>query len=163
MVSCQSAYSILRIMTTNKAFEAILDSIAPKKSRSRLEPYFELIFELHRRGRTYREIVRILKECCGFQTSRSTVNDFVRAHSKTKRNLQRRGSPEAKTTQPPDTASSLKTNFLPTTGGDADEIQKRISDFRRRPVPTETRPQLFCYDPSKPLRITKTNKTQGEQ
>lgn len=47
---------------TKETFETILDSFPPKSSRSRLEPYAKLIMELHRRGRTYREIVRILSE-----------------------------------------------------------------------------------------------------
>ena len=64
--------------------QVILDSLPEKPPRSRLEPYCELIDELRRRGRTYREIARILVEKCQLQVSRSTVHDFVRGRSRTK-------------------------------------------------------------------------------
>jgi hypothetical protein len=37
---------------------AILDSLTDKPPRSRLEPHHELIQELRRRGRTYRDIAK---------------------------------------------------------------------------------------------------------
>jgi hypothetical protein len=48
-------------------FGGLLDSLPEKPPRSRLEPYSELIVELRRRGRTYREIARILAEKCKVQ------------------------------------------------------------------------------------------------
>src|ERR1017187_5089462 len=45
-------------------FGGLLDSLPEKPPRSRLEPYSELIVELRRRGRTYREMARILAEKC---------------------------------------------------------------------------------------------------
>jgi hypothetical protein len=140
-------------MTTEDTFKAILDSYPPKPSRSRLEPYAELILELHRRGRTYREIARILSERCNIQTSRSTVNDFVRARSKRPRNPQRVGSPELKI-RPKDVALLAKMNISAETRVASDEIQKRIIDLKHRPAPTEAGPQLFHYDPDKPLFLS---------
>lgn len=60
-------------------FKAILDTLEKTPARSRLEPYGELIDELRRRRRTYRDIARILTEECKFNTSRSTVHDFVQS------------------------------------------------------------------------------------
>jgi hypothetical protein len=37
----------------------ILSSLPPRPARSRLEPYCDLIEELRRRGRTYREITSV--------------------------------------------------------------------------------------------------------
>lgn len=147
-------------MTTKETFKAILDSLPPKSSRSRLEPYAELIMELHRRGRTYREITRILSERCDVRTSRSTVNDFVRVRSKRVRNLQKRGLPDPKT-RSQDSASSSKTNLPSEAGVATDEIQKRIAVLKRRTVPTETGLQLFHYDPSKPLHLSSDKKSGG--
>ena len=59
----------------------ILDSLPEKPPRSRLEPYRELIEELRRRGRTYREIAHVLGEKCHLETAVSTIHDFVRVRS----------------------------------------------------------------------------------
>jgi hypothetical protein len=141
-------------MTTKEAFEAILDSFPPKPSRSRLEPYAELILELHRRGRTYREIARIISERCDVRTSRSTVNDFVRTRTKKAQNPQKRGSPEAKQKS----ASVAKITMSPETGDAVDEIQKRIAKIKRRPASADGQSQLFQYDPDKPLFLPKKSK-----
>ena len=144
-------------MMTKETFEAILDSFPPKPSRSRLEPYAELILELHRRGRTYREIVRILSERCELQTSRSTVNDFVRSRSRRKRSLEKSGVPESKS-RTQSSASLPKTDLPPETGLAIDDIQKRIADLKRRPASTDMHSQLFQYDPDKPLSLPQKSK-----
>ena len=59
-------------------FQDILDSLPEKPPRSRLEPYRDLIEELRRRGRTFREIAHILREKCHVETAASTIHDFVR-------------------------------------------------------------------------------------
>jgi hypothetical protein len=138
-------------MMTNEIFRAILDALPPKPSRSRLEPYAELIFELHRRGRTYREIARILTTQCNFQTSRSTVNDFVRAHSKRTRKLQMGEALDRKTHR--DSSASVPKAKIPETGMAMDEIQRRIADLKRRPTATNTDSQRFRYDQTKPLYL----------
>ena len=56
----------------------ILDGMPEKPPRSSLEPYRELIKELRRRGRTYREIAHILAEKCQLRAAASTVNRFLR-------------------------------------------------------------------------------------
>lgn len=137
---------------TKETFEAILDSFPPKASRSRLEPYAELILELHRRGRTYREIVRILSERCNFQTSRSTLNDFVRSCAKRARSFQKRelSVPRARLEH---STAMPKTNLPVKPETAEDEIQKRIADLKRRAAPTEAGSRVFDYDPSQPLHL----------
>ena len=65
-------------------FEAILNSLPAKESRSRLEPHSELITEMRKRGHSYREITQVLKKACGLKVGTSTVNDFVLTRSKSK-------------------------------------------------------------------------------
>ncbi len=140
---------------TKDTFEEILGSFPPKPSRSRLEPYAELILELHRRGRTYREIVRILSERCNFQTSRSTLNDFVHTRAKRARSFQKRVSAEPKP-RPQNSAPLPKPTLSSETEDATDDIQKRIAALKRRPVPNETgSSQLFNYDPDKPLHLSR--------
>jgi hypothetical protein len=66
-------------MDTN--FKEILNGLPDKPPRSRLEPYRELIRELRRRGRTYRDIAHILAEKCQIQVTASGVHNFVRTRS----------------------------------------------------------------------------------
>src|SRR6267378_6638911 len=66
-------------------FRQILDGLPDKPPRSRLEPYRELISELRRRGRTYRDIAHILAEKCQVQVTASGVHDFVRKRSRDRR------------------------------------------------------------------------------
>jgi hypothetical protein len=65
----------------NDDIQAVLDKLPPKPPRSKLEPYAELIQELRKRGRSYREIAAILKACCGVSTGTHTVYNFVRMNT----------------------------------------------------------------------------------
>ena len=66
----------------DERFQAILDSLPPKPPRSRLEPYWELIREMRRRGRTYREIAQVLSDKCQVVVATSTIHDFVQVRSR---------------------------------------------------------------------------------
>src|SRR5579872_6381706 len=74
---------VRRCSLMDARFQEILDSLPPKRPRSRLEPYAELIAELRQRGTTYRKIAAILTERCQLQTSASTVHDFLRVRTPT--------------------------------------------------------------------------------
>src|SRR5437762_2358710 len=81
-------------------FQDILDGIPEKPPRSSLEPYRDLINELRRRGRTYREIAHILAEKCQLRVAASTVNRFV-----SKRKVARAKPPARLTTKSAKTVS----------------------------------------------------------
>jgi len=140
-------------MINDNGFKAILKSLPPKPDRSKLEPYAKLILELHRRGRSFREIVQILSERCNFKTSRSTVNDFVRGR------LKRIQKPSNE--RRPPTKGKLEYSGL--LSGARQEIQSsvtekelqiRISHLKEQPIKNETPPpQPFEYDPEQPLRL----------
>ncbi len=137
--------------------QVILDSLPEKPPRSRLEPYRELIDELRRRGRTYREIARILVEKCQLQVSRSTVHDFVRGRSRTKPKPAKRKTPRsAETTsvsQPAVTGRTTGANTANQGRPPVDEVQQRIAALKLRPAPEQTSRRQFHYDPSEPLRL----------
>jgi hypothetical protein len=65
----------------NDDIQAILDRLPPKPPRSKLEPYAELIQELRKRGRSYRDIAGILAACCGVSAGAHTVYNFVRTRA----------------------------------------------------------------------------------
>jgi hypothetical protein len=152
----------------NGKFQSILKGIPKKPPRSRLEPYYKLIAELRRRGRTYREIERILVDQCQFRVSRSTINDFVRARSgeKTKAPARQMTQPTETTAVRPSFATEemIKT-IIPNQGNPpTGEVYRRIAELKRRPVATQTTPKQFHYDPNEPLRIrTKVGENSSDK
>jgi IS30 family transposase len=141
-------------------FQEILSSVAEKPGRSRLEPYAELVDELHRRKLTCRDIAAVLAEKCQFQVSKSAVNNFVRARSRRKRNSARRIATAAIIAGPvAPKADSVESARRLT----EDEVRQRIAALKaRRPV---TRPSLddFQFDPTQPLRLITPGKPASDK
>jgi IS30 family transposase len=138
-------------------FRAILDALPEKPPHSRLEPYSELIDELRRRRRTYREIVSVLAEKCDVRVSISTIHDFVQAKSKEAKKaarLLRTSVPSAHVHNPdlipPRRGAPQLNQGNPT----AEEVQRRIAALKQRKVPPATNPsEGFQYNPDEPLRL----------
>ena len=138
--------------------QTILKNLPAKKSRSRLEPYRELIREMRRRSRSYREIVQVLRKECDLQVSVSTLDDFVRLRSK----ITQRATPANR-----DVSVSNKNRKERKQSADAyKRIQvqtgaqrhgKEREDYRRTntdlPNNRLTKRTLFHYDPEEPLRL----------
>jgi hypothetical protein len=146
-------------------FDAILNNLPAKQPRSRLEPYSELITEMRKRGRTYREIAHVLKKDCGFKVGTSTVNDFVLARSKSK----------AKPTVSISRTIATKKNMegLRNTYRDTEDrrgttrprkalkgITRSIKELQDRPLKTSTKKVLFEYNPDEPLRLQRNQRTK---
>src|SRR5271165_384986 len=62
--------------------QKLLDSLPSKGPASRLEPHLELIRELRKRGRSYREIAQLLADNFNVHAAHNTIHDFVRVRSK---------------------------------------------------------------------------------
>ncbi len=139
-------------------FEAILNSLPTKEPRSRLEPYSELITEMRRRGRTYREIAQALKKACGLKVGSSTVNDFVlaRSKSKAKASLSTSGTIATKKnveglTGTYKNAEDPKSTARPQKAFEG--IARTIKDLKDQPLKTPAKKLLFEYNPDEPLRL----------
>lgn len=65
---------------------ADFSDIPPKPARSKLEPHRELIRELRRKGRTYREISSLISARLGFYAAPSTIHSFVKVRALHKKN-----------------------------------------------------------------------------
>ena len=68
--------------------QQILDSLPEPSYRSKLEPHRELIRELRRKGRTYRDIARIFRERLNLSVTPSTVHSFVKVRAKHRKRTQ---------------------------------------------------------------------------
>jgi hypothetical protein len=66
----------------------ILEYSLQKPPRSKLEPHRELIRELRRKGRTYREVARLFHERLGLHVALSTLHSFVKVRAKHRKRTQ---------------------------------------------------------------------------
>jgi hypothetical protein len=135
-------------------FQDILDTLPEKPPRSRLEPYGELIGQLLRRGRTYRDIAGILEERCQLRVSVSTVHDFVRVRSRTMRKPAQRQAATSTSASPHDVTAGTPTMNV-SEGGTLpmDEVQRRIAVLKVRQAPPKVTVKRFQYDPNEPLHV----------
>jgi hypothetical protein len=134
-------------------FQAILDSLPPKPARSRLEPYAELIHELRRRGRSYREITAILADRCEVRVGVHTLYNFVRVRtpaSKKTNKPARAAAPGA--SAPPLPAVTM----TPTDTEKSDtDVWQRIQALKERPASARTKSaeKVFHYNENVPLTV----------
>ncbi len=132
-------------------FKEILDNLPPKRPRSRLEPYAELVEELRRRGTTYRNIALILTEKCPLKVSASTVHDFVRVRSRKNIGGTRQRPVVSKIS--PSVAAGRAARNTEGNGPPADDVQRRIAELKLRSAPVSAKPKGFHYNPEEPLRL----------
>jgi hypothetical protein len=132
------------------ALQAILDSLPPRRRRSKLEPYAELIRALRGRGQSYREIVTILRERCGLRVGMHTVYYFVHARA------QKNGAPRGRHRQhsePVRRASEMRASLLPCSPDGPEEVRARIAAVLRRAPAPAVEKKAFEYDENEPLQL----------
>jgi hypothetical protein len=81
----------LHFSSTNLESDAVLAEfvdLPPKPPRSKLEPHRELIRELRRKGRTYREVASLFHERLGLYVAPSTLHSFVKVRAKHRKRSQ---------------------------------------------------------------------------
>ena len=91
--SDQAAAAILRKQPKTLPSEpsrllAELADLPPRPPRSKLEPHRELIRELRRKGRSYREISQLFAERLGLQVAPSTLHSFVKVRARHRKQVQ---------------------------------------------------------------------------
>ena len=119
---------------------SLLDSIAQKSPRSKLETHRELIRQLRRKGCTYRDIVRILHERVGLDVAVSTIHSFIKVRAKHRKQVQYE-------LPPLEPESSLNTRLCP------DDVASRIEALKAKPVGHKAKPKHFHFEESEPLKL----------
>jgi hypothetical protein len=117
------------------ALQTILESLPEKPPRSKLEPHRELIRELRRKGRTYREVARLFHERLGLYVAPSTLHSFVKVRAK-----------HHKRTQfelPPLELSSPSSPAL-----------DRVAALREKTVMAKSKSARFVFRENEPLTLT---------
>jgi hypothetical protein len=118
-----------------------LAGFPPKPPRSKLEPHRELIRELRRKGRTYREVARLFHERLGLHVALSTLHSFVKVRAKHRK----------------------QTQFeLPSVGQAATEspVLERVAALKAKPTVREAKRDRFVFRENEPLTLTTNG---GEQ
>ena len=136
--------------TMEEQFQRILSKAAQKSGRSRLEPYSELIEQLRQRKLTYRDISDILTKELQVQVPKSTVNDFVRAQARERKNAARRLSRRSSAAEPAVLPPSLPHS---TQSPSYNEIRQKIAELKAKKPAVDSAPDGFHYDPDEPLRL----------
>jgi hypothetical protein len=121
--------------------QIILESLPPKSPRSKLEPHRELIRELRRKGRTYREVAQLFHDRLGLYVAPSTLHSFVKVRAKHRKR-------EQYELPPAETASAQPLAF------DA------IAVLRAKPSTGRGKPARFVFRENEPLTLTAAG---GEQ
>ena len=119
---------------------SLLDSIAQKSPRSKLETHRELIRQLRRKGCTYRDIVRILHERVGVDVAVSTIHSFIKVRAKHRKQVQYE-------LPPLESESSLSTRMNP------NDVASRIAALKAKPVEPKAKPKHFHFEESEPLKL----------
>jgi hypothetical protein len=127
--------------TERQTGSAELAGFPPKPPRSKLEPHRELIRELRRKGRTYREVARLFHERLGLHVALSTLHSFVKVRAKHRK----------------------RTQFeLPPVGQAATEspVLERVAALKAKPAVRESKRARFVFRENEPLTLTTNG---GEQ
>jgi hypothetical protein len=129
------------------AIQAILDSLPPARRRSKLEPYAALIRALRARGRSYREIVTILRERCGLRVAVHTVHHFVHARAPKSARPRPSHRPASRSVR----GSSRIGPSLPLSTDE--DVWTRITAVKQRAPSSSAEPKAFAFDENEPLQL----------
>jgi hypothetical protein len=132
------------------AQRAILDSLPPPRRGSKLDPYAALIRALRARGRSYREIVTILRERCGVRVATHTLYHFVNPGSpqRVRSRSHRRSAAPVR-----DATVTVSGTPPPSSGEDPSQGWMRIEAVKRRAPTAGDEPKVFTFDEDEPLRL----------
>ena len=114
---------------------ADFSDLPPKPPRSKLEPHRELIRELRRKGRTYREVSRLIAERLGLRVAPSTLHSFVKVRARHRKQVQfELPAVELPAAQPP--------------------VSARLAGFKAKPTVQEAKRYRFVFRENEPLTLS---------
>lgn len=117
------------------AHQTILESLPEKQYRSKLEPHRELIRELRRKGRTYREVAQLFRGRLGLYVAPSTLHSFVKVRARHRKRTQFELPPESTTQEP-------------------SEVDRRIAALKGKPSSDTAKGVRFVFRENEPLTLT---------
>jgi hypothetical protein len=134
----------------DQTHRAILASLPPPRRRSKLDPYASLIRALRVGGRSYREIVAILRERCGLRVALHTLYHFVRAQEQKKG---AKGHRRRQPAGPVPRASGAGASSSPRSPDGSEDVWTRIAAVKQRAPASAEESKAFAYDENEPLQL----------
>ena len=129
----------MNVSSNNVCESAVLladfSDLPPKPPRSKLEPHRELIRELRRKGRTYREVSRLFAERLGLRVAPSTLHSFVKVRARHRKQVQ----------------FELPAGELPS---DQPLVNARLAAFKAKPTAQESKRSRFVFRENEPLTLS---------
>ena len=140
----------------DERLKRILNALPQKAQRSCLEPYRELIEELRKMGRTYRDIAAILAEKCELHLSSAAVHNFARVRS--------RWRPKVRTS----TGKQPLRNKIENAATDCNDsacgdVQQRFAALGQKNAAIPPASDDFQFDPDEPLRLVQPSGREQEK
>ncbi len=120
---------------------AELSDLPPKPPRSKLEPHRELIRELRRKGRTYREVARLFDERLGLHVAPSTLHSFVKVRARHRKQTQLELPP-------------VEVEAMQSAGGTG------VAALKAKPTALVTKGRRFVFQENEPLTLTNDGGTR---
>ena len=120
-------------MFLNRGVSQILPSTRGKPFQSKLEPVIEIIRDLRRHRKSYRQIAQILRDEHGIVADRSTIWNYVKVRSKPRRDF----------AMLEDSSAVSRT---------AVNGRSAIELLKAKPLPPAKKP-IFTFDENKPLTL----------
>ena len=117
------------------AHQILISGMPAKPPRSKLEPHCELIRELRRKGRTYREVAALFRERLGLEVAPSTLHSFVKVRAKHRKRTQFE--------LPPPETVVIESPVL-----------DRVAALKAKPVPQDAKRARFVFRENESLTLT---------
>ena len=109
-------------------------NLPTKAPRSKLEPHRELIRELRRKGRTYREVARLLHERIGLYVAHSTIHSFIKVRAKHRKRTQ------------------FELPSMELTSAQS-SMRDHVATFKAKPTEQQTKRARFVFRENEPLTL----------
>ncbi len=139
----------------DESLQTILDTLPPRPSRSKLEPYKEFIHELRRRGRSYQEIANILRDRCGVAAAVHSVYNFVHVREKAERKLRSRQNSSPRSVETAKSPEPAKGVYLQPRTPPGNDAWKKIETLKQRQSGSPAEEKVFVYDDNEPLKLVR--------
>ena len=133
----------------------ILEQIAEKPPRSKLEPHLAVIQDLRRKKRTYHEIAEFLGEHLSLRVAPSTIHAFVKVRARRRPQRLQIELPTAPVMETAPAAWGLGT-------GAESKVRHSIEALKRRRPTEKVEKPKFEYNQDEPLRLKRTPETRHE-
>ena len=124
----------------------LLEEIAEKPPRSKLELHADVISALRRKRLTYREIAQFFHDHLAITVAPSTIHDFVRVRRR--RGKRSDVSAGEQSAARPNRVSTPALKNVPADG----DVQQRIAALKQR-TPVEAPQPVFSYEEDEPLKL----------